>query len=82
MVGTGFRTIYYIRLKFSNFFIHHYFQSVKFENCQCAFKMLSDGQMSLCVFLTSTSCYATFKNRANHVPSNPHASPVIIFCIV
>ena len=49
--------------------------------CQVMFKFLF-RRTSLCAFLTSTSCYVTFKNNANHVPSIPRASHVINFCLV
>ena len=32
-------------LKFSNFFIHHYFQNQMFENFKYAFNMSSDAQI-------------------------------------
>ena len=72
---------YTIRLTFSFFFIHHYFQNqkLKFENCRYAFKMSSDCKIHVsrrvCVFF-SRQPVATLrlKNRANHVPSIPHAS--------
>ena len=36
---------YTIRLKFSNFFIHHYFQNQMFENFTYAFNMSNDAQI-------------------------------------
>ena len=36
---------YTIRLKFINFFIHHYFQIQMFENLTYAFNMSSDAQI-------------------------------------
>ena len=66
--------IYTIRLKFSNFFIHHYFQNQMFENFTYAFNMSSDAQIHVsrrvCV-LFSRPRVATLrlKNHANHVPS-------------
>ena len=92
LVIYGFRVlviahIYTIRLKFSNFFIHHYFQNQMFENFTYAFNMSSDAQIHVsrrvCV-LFSRPGVATLrlKNHANHVPSIPRASTVVDFCLV
>ena len=37
--------MYTIRLKFSNFFIHHYFQNQMFEKFAYAFNMSNDAQI-------------------------------------
>ena len=85
--NTTVRPNYTIRLKFSNFFIHHYFQIQMFENFKYAFNMSSDAQIHVsrrvCV-LFSRPRVATLrlKNHANHVPSIPRASHVINFCFV
>ena len=87
MVGRIYRVIYTIRLKSSNFFIHHYFQNQMFENLTYAFNMSSDAQIHVsrrvCV-LFSRPRVATLrlKNHANHVPSIPRASHVTNFCLV
>ena len=78
-----------IRLKFSNFFIHHYFQNQMFEKFAYAFNtcMSNDAQIHVsrrvCV-LFSRPRVATLrsKNHANHVHSIPRASHVINFCLV
>ena len=81
------RDTYTIRLKFSNFFIHHYFQNQMFENFTYAFNMSSDAQIHVskrvCV-LFSRSRVATLrlKNHANHVPSISRTSHVINVCLV
>ena len=82
-----YRNTYTIRLKFSNFFIHHYFQNQMFANLKYAFNMSSDAQIHVsrrvCVLL-SRPRVATLRlrNHANHVPSIPRASHVINFCLV
>ena len=79
--------IYTIRLKFSNFFTHHYFQNQMFEHFTYAFNMSSDAQIHVsrrvCV-LFSRPRVATLrlKKHANHVPSIPRASNVINFFLV
>ena len=79
--------IYTIRLKFSNFFIHQYFQNQMFENFKYAFNMSSDAQIHVSrrvSVLLSRPRVATLrlKIHANHVPSIPRASHVINFCLV
>ena len=79
--------IYTIRLKFSNFFIHHYFQNQMFENFTYALTMSSDAQIHVSTqvcMLFSRPRVATLrlKNHANHVPSIPRASHVINVCLV
>ena len=78
---------YTIRLKFSNFFIHHYFQNQMFENFAYAFNMSSDAQIHgsrrVCVlFSRPRSATLRLKNHANHVPRIPRASHVINVCLV
>ena len=78
---------YTIRLKFSNFFIHHYFQNQMFENFTYAFNMSSDAQIHVsrrvcALFSRPRVATLRLKNHANHVPSIPRASHVIIFCLV
>ena len=68
-----------IRLKFSNFFIHHYFQNQMFENFTYSFNMSSDAQIHVsrrvCVlFLRPRDAMLRLKNHANRVPSIPRAS--------
>ena len=43
--GHGLVIYYTIRLKFSNFFIHHHFQNQMFENFTYAFNISSDAQI-------------------------------------
>ena len=79
--------IYTIRLKFSNFFIYHYFQNQMFENFKYALNMSSDAQIHVsrrvCVLFSRPRVAALrLKNHANHVPSIPRASHVINFCLL
>ena len=78
---------YTIRLKFSNFFVNHYFPNQMFETFGYAFYMSRDAQIYVsrrvcALFLHPRVVTLRLKNHANHVPSIPCASHVINFCLV
>ena len=79
---------YTIRLTFSNFFIHHYFQNQMFANLKYAFNMSSDAQIHVsrrvCV-LFSRPRVATLRlrNHANSCPAfHVHHMLSILPCLI